>query len=302
MQKQWGNHKGLLVDTKDQFDVIECQKCRFKHIIPIPSEDELIHFYAHEFYTKEKPLYLERTQEDLAWWNIVYADRFNTFEEHLPQHRRKFLDVGSGPGYFLLHGKKRGWDGTGLEPSRAAAEHSRALGLNIIEAYLDWTVSKQLDRFDCIHMSEVLEHVPHPIEILKIAYDRLSNEGLICVCVPNDYNPFQKVLRDVLNFKPWWLAPPQHINYFDHRSISRLLKRLGFQVIYQEATFPIDLFLLMGDNYIGNDPLGRECHKKRKQFELHLKEGGQNDLKRAWYRNLFRMGLGRETIVFGKKQ
>jgi hypothetical protein len=39
--KSWREHQGEVVDSVKGFDVIECEICGFKHIIPIPTEDEM---------------------------------------------------------------------------------------------------------------------------------------------------------------------------------------------------------------------------------------------------------------------
>jgi len=67
------------------------------------------------------------------------------------------------------------------------------------------------------------------------------------------------------------------------------------------VTFPIDMFLLMGDNYIGDDDLGRACHAKRKAFELNLARAGKSALKREIYKNLARLGVGRDVFVVARK-
>ena len=41
MNKSWNNHDGNLIHTKNGYDIIFCKKCGFRHIIPIPGEDEL---------------------------------------------------------------------------------------------------------------------------------------------------------------------------------------------------------------------------------------------------------------------
>lgn len=298
--KQWRNHKGNIIDTVKGFDVIECRACKFKHIIPIPTVDELDSVYRHEYYAIEKPLYLKRHKEDLDWWNSVYNERYDIFEKELTINRRKILDVGSGPGFFLLRGKQRGWQTLGIEPSKKAVRHSRELGLNIIEAFLSKANAKQLGKFDVVHMSEVFEHISDPKGMLQIAKSVLNPGGLICVVVPNDYNPFQHVLRKVCDYKPWWIAPPAHINYFNFNSLINLLKNNGFKVILREATFPIDIFLLMGDNYVENDKLGRICHAKRKLFEKNLDSAGAYNLKKRLYQLLASCGIGREIVVIGK--
>jgi len=299
--KIWQEHKGVILDNVNGFDVIECQKCSFKHIIPIPTEEELKTIYRHIYYTEDKPLYLERIREDLEWWNTVYSELYESFEEFLPPDRRSILDVGSGPGFFLLHGKKRGWKTMGIELSARAVEHSRNLGLNILEDFFTEQTAKRLDHVDVIHMSEVLEHIPNPRTLLAISRNLLNAGGLISIIVPNDYNPFQYVLRKSCGYKPWWVAPPHHINYFDFSSLSKLLSSLDFEILSQQATFPIDLFLLMGDNYVGNDDTVYQCHKKRMNFELNLYKANMSKVKKQFYKDLAKNGIGREIQIIAIK-
>jgi len=293
-------HHGTKIDSKDGFDVIECTVCGFKHIIPIPTAEEMINIYNDKYYSIDKPMYLKRAKEDIEWWNLVYSERFDTFESLLPPEQRSILDVGSGPGFFLIHGKKRGWKTLGIEPSSQAAVYSRNLGLEIVEDFLTEKTVIGLEKFDVIHMSEVLEHIPDPKGMLKIVRRLLKPRGIICVVVPNDYNPFQKALIKGCDFEPWWVAPPHHINYFNSDSLSQLLSNSGFDVMLSEATFPIDIFLLMGDNYVNNDKVGRKCHHKRKMFEQNLNKAGYHNLKRDLYQSLANRGLGREVILFGR--
>lgn len=300
--REWKDHRGEILDSVKGFDVIECQTCSFKHIVPIPTPAEMDKAYRQEYYSVEKPLYLERYQEDLDWWNLVYSERYDTFEKFLPSHRRRILDVGSGPGFFLLYGKQRAWQVLGIEPSIQAASHSRELGLKIIEDFLTEETARQLGTFDVVHMSEVLEHIPDPRGMMRLARNLLAPGGLLCVVVPNDYNPFQYALRKACGYEPWWVAPPHHINYFDFYSLSGLFKKTGFKVILQEATFPIDMFLLMEDNYVGNDDLGRQCHAKRKNFERNLVKAGYGDFKRKLYHSIAGIGLGRELVIVGRRR
>lgn len=299
----WQGHAGVALDTVNGYSVIDCDACRFKHIVPIPTPEELANVYQHEYYSVEKPLYIERHIEDLDWWNLVYAEQYELFEHLLPGDngsRRRLLDVGSGPGYFLLHGQQRGWTVRGLEPSKQAASHSRGLGLDIVEAFLNDDTAATLGAFDVVHMNEVLEHVPDPRHALALAYSLLEGGGLVSLTVPNDYNPFQHVLREVCGFAPWWVAPPHHVNYFDVESIQRLLSE-RFEVVDVETTFPIDLFLLMGENYVGNDDLGRACHARRKRFEVNLARAGKTALMHDIYRDLAQLGVGRDVVVTARK-
>ncbi|OGP15943.1 MAG: methyltransferase type 12 [Deltaproteobacteria bacterium GWA2_55_10] len=297
------NHCGPVMDRINGYDVIDCGPCGFRHISPFPDNDALTSIYRDEYYSKEKPLYLERHLEDLEWWDTVYAARYREFERLLPGKGRSVLDIGSGPGYFLLYGKRHGWETLGVEPSVKAAAHGRSLGLEIIEDFFSHDLARALDRsFDVVHMSEVLEHITDPEGVLITASRALKPGGLVCVVVPNDYNPFQQALRKACGYSPWWVSPPHHVNYFNPVSVSGLLTRTGFETVSIEATFPIDIFLLMGDEYVGNDALGRACHAKRKRFEKNLAAAGQDGLLRNIYKDLARHGVGREVQAIGRKK
>jgi SAM-dependent methyltransferase len=304
--KSWKNasgveHSGDCFDIKNGFEIIDCEHCKFKHAIPVPTVAELIEIYRHEYYSKEKPLYAERQLEDIEWWNRAYDDRFETFEAALPSDRRTIIDIGSGPGFFLKRGEQRGWNVLGLEPSEQAVSHARGLGLNVIEGFFNEASAQTLGKFDVVHMSLVLEHIPDPLEMLFLAKGILKDRGIICLEVPNDYNPFQRALTKSNAFPPWWVAPPHHLNYFNFESLQNLVERAGFQTLKKEATFPIDLFLLMGDNYVGNDIVGRACHSKRKAMELYLDKSGCNEIKREIYLKFAECGIGREIVLYAEK-
>lgn len=300
-EKKWQRHSGLSVGSSDGFDVIECELCRFTHIIPIPGEDELLNAYQHEYYSSEKPLYIEHYREDLDWWNTVYARRYHNFEQYLSEDRRRLLDIGSGPGYFLLNGKQRGWQVKGIEPALKAVAYSRGLGLDVEEGFFTELTAPALGVFDAVNMGEVLEHIGDPASFLTLVAQCLADNGMICIIVPNDFNLFQVVLRDHLGFMPWWIAPPHHINYFSFDSLSLLVRRCGFEVVHKESTFPIDMFLLMGDNYIGDDELGRQTHKRRMNFEKALVESGKGKLLDDMYAAFADRQIGREIVLFARK-
>ncbi|MBF0506848.1 MAG: class I SAM-dependent methyltransferase [Nitrospirae bacterium] len=296
-------HKGRIIDNANGYDIIECEQCGFVHITPLPTQEDLDKIYKEEYYTTEKPLFIQRQQEDLEWWNIVYDDRYDFFEQNLSQDKRRLLDIGCGPGFFLKRGQERGWKPLGIEPSTQAVAHAKNLGIDVLNCFLDDSEIKDRGAiFDVVHMSEVLEHIPDPAALCNTAYNLLADGGIICVVVPNEYNPFQIILRDKLGFQPYWLAPPHHINYFNYDSIERLLQKSGFRILQRTAMFPMDIFLLMGDNYVGNDKVGRACHAKRKRFDLFLNEPILIDFKKNIYKLMAEHGIGRESVLFGIKK
>ena len=298
---EWSGHSGPVVDIVSGTEVIDCALCGYRHVVPLPSEDDLQDTYAKEYYRDEKPTYLSHASEDYQWAALAFQDRLETFKEHLASDRRRLLDIGSGPGYFLKYASDCGWNAEGIEPSQQAAAHSQGLGLKVQQAFFGPSTARGLGTFDVINMSNMLEHVPQPMALLREAVSILNDDGLVCVVVPNDYNPFQETARDKAGLDPWWVVPSHHLNYFTFDSISQLMERAGLKILSQTTSFPMEMFLLMGENYVGNDTLGHACHTKRKTFDLLLQQSGNGQLRRDFYALLAKLGLGREAIVIGQK-
>lgn len=109
--KEWSSHRGNLIESVNNFDVIDYQQCGFKHIIPIPTVEELEKAYRHDYYTREKPLSLERHREDLEWWNLVYSEWYEILEQYLEEGRRRIFTIVPGlQTSFLMKYLKRGND------------------------------------------------------------------------------------------------------------------------------------------------------------------------------------------------
>ena len=96
------------------------------------------------------------------------------------------------------------------------------------------------------------------------------------------------------------MAPPYHVNYFDFASLRRLCARVGLRVVREETNFPMEVFLLMGESYVGDDAVGRACHRRRMALEERLAAAGLGVLRRRLYRALAAEGLGREAIVYAR--
>ena len=301
--KNWQNHQGKILDTVKEYDVIECEPCGFAHVIPLAEAQHYSRYYEDEFYQSQVD-YIANHTEDLEWWTIEHNEKFDLFDEAFGKRDpKRILDIGSGPGYFLKVGKDRGWDGLGIEPGKPAYRFAtEELGLNICNDLFSGKNYKDFGKFDVVHMNNVLEHIPEPIQFLSLTYEIVEPAGLVCITVPNDYNPLQKVVVTHLKKEPWWVVPKEHINYFNCKSLSKLMKKIGFEVVHSTSSFPLELFLLMGDDYIGNSQIGRKIHGKRKLFDLTMEESGNTALKRQIYNKLSELGLGREITLIAQKQ
>lgn len=302
----WQGHEGHVVASVDAFDAIRCERCAYIHVVPLPSAQDLDDYYQSTFYEESKPEYFESAERDREWLNVGFDMKLDMLDETIGQPRDgsdappRILDIGSGPGHFLLRAKERGWEAVGLEASSAAVGFSRNLGVEVHQGYFDGSPLHGLGRFDVIHMQHVLEHVLDPVALLCGLEGLLHPEGVLCIEVPNDFSVVQKILHTDLGYPAWWVAPPEHLNYFDKAALEALIARSGFAAINWSSQFPIDLALVAGFDYVRHPELGRSVHQSRIRLEKALSRA-DSGLLRKIYAALIEVGIGRELIVIARR-
>jgi SAM-dependent methyltransferase len=293
----------------DQMKVIVDPQYGYRRIDPIPSAEELESFYETQYYGLLKvggrAPDLRRILEggesaraELEWREkTLWTDIHETLAELLGPKARgeaRVLDYGCGPGHFAAYLARQGWTAEGVEIAEYAAAKARADGLRVHDSVA--TIPDRKFRYDAIVSVHVLEHIPQPFELLIELRQVLKPGGYAAICVPNDFSPLQEIARKQLGTDPWWIAIPDHINYFNFASLEHLLTLAGFEVVDRFGDFPMEMFLLFGDVYVGNAEVGTQCHSRRRKFELALPSA----LRRELYRKLASCGIGRDQIIIAR--
>ncbi len=299
-------HQGHYLGGDGEYAVIDCLSCEYAHVDPVPSVEELLNVYDEKFYREDKPDYLLKTEREYDYWSeSVYRWRYEDLERLLPPGAgKRLLEIGCSGGFFLRYGKSRGWQVLGVEPSIQASQYAKAVsGVEVIRDYIQNIPLEQIQgAFDVVHLQYVLEHVPNPLEVCQRAFEALTSGGLICVEVPNDFNPLQKLANLTLGNHDYWVSIPHHLNYFNAESLSKLLARAGFTVLEQEASFPMEFFQFFGENYVGNEAVGLACHQKRMRFEMAFNQLPEADaLRKKLYQCFATLGIGRTLTIFAQK-
>lgn len=286
-------------------------KFGFRHLDPLPAAVELDRFYQSAYADMvrrgerfpELRRILEGGEEadtERAWIRAtLHADLISALDRcAAPDALRTLLDIGSGMGELLASASAAGWTAVGLEPSREAAEIGRAEGRTIETA----TFEEYIGRADppppptAITLTNVLEHVRDPVGLLRSIHGFLATGGLVAVRVPNDFNPLQAEVRRTLGHRAWWIAAPDHINYFDHATLAATIRGTGFEICDQWADFPMEMLALMGDDYVADPAVGKVAHERRRRFEMAI----DPEIRRTLAHALVPLGWGRNTIVVGR--
>lgn len=316
-------HKGELLDsvvgtdpvTREPivYHIIRCELCILTHVWPLPSLEALKQYYTEQFYQTDKTDYVARYEADREWWEqCVHGPILQQCHETLPVSHPgpvRFLDIGSGPGIALDVARQRfGWETNGMEPNMDLCLGLDRRGHDPIYGTLEDHMGRRArdpvvaaETWDIVYLYEVLEHQPNPENFLLDCYELLKPGGLIVTVVPNDYSPTQLQAQKQLHLKPYWLAPPQHLQYFTPKTLQLVLRRAGFSLVDLRGTYPIDQHLLEGQNYIGNDTLGRHLHQHRMQKELASVAAGTWLDTAARYRSQMQRRIGREIVAIGRK-
>jgi SAM-dependent methyltransferase len=289
-------HTGPVIARRDEYAVIDCRVCGWAHLDPLPSADELAQMYESPSYYGLDPGWLAKDRSEQSFWDLEHADKLADWQSILGSSTGAILDVGCSGGLLLEYAMTHGWRAVGVEPSEQAAAEAREHGVAVHRA-LYQNLELPSASFDVVHSKLLAEHIPDPPDFLAWAARLLRPGGVLTIHVPNEFNPLQLAARDELRLHDWWVAPPFHLNYFSFASLSRLLDSCRFTTVARDATFPMECFLLMGENYVLDAELGASSHRRRMLLECQLET---LDQRRALHAHLAAHGIGREAIVHAR--
>jgi 2-polyprenyl-3-methyl-5-hydroxy-6-metoxy-1,4-benzoquinol methylase len=277
----------------------------FLQVTPTPSAEEISRFYAEEFYSSGYQGFnnsaLEVLTRDQEFHDAHRADMVREIEAIAgrPMRGMAVLDVGCGWAQSLVYFKGKGAECYGFDPATEAVEHGKSVGLNVVQAGMDRMDVFEGRKFDVVTLMNVLEHLADPVRVLKEIREKvLKPGGVLVIEVPNEFNAFQVCGQKVNNLHQWWFAPPAHLNYFSGDTLKSLLSGLQYDVRYAESSFPLEMFLVFGDNYVGDRALGRQCHERRMAFEMNMRKHGFETELHQLYQALAERNLGRQVIAY----
>jgi len=293
------NCYGPTVAQSGSMTIIDCKTCGYAHQYPMPGGLDQFYSTEDKFYTEyaDDKWYQEKVQEhNLGLWDACYNWQINLLRTG---YCNRLVDIGCGYGWFMHHWNSSGpgyFASCGIEPSDKARSAATASMLCVFSEpeYVAYN-----DRNTAIRMAYVLEHVTDPINFIRY-YCNYNKAANLLVCIPNEFNPLQSLLGK--QFGAFFAQVP-HVNYFSKQSIQTVLHKADMNVVSISATFPMELFGLMGFDYINNPEVGHRCHVLRLRFEkrMGIKAFELYKLlnsKLNWGRGLFVVAKAAPTISY----
>jgi 2-polyprenyl-3-methyl-5-hydroxy-6-metoxy-1,4-benzoquinol methylase len=227
-----------------EVSLVQCD-CGLVITSPRPGPDELGQYYPPTYYAyvpkvptgksqllaklraykcgyPSKDGFIQRTL-----WQAAAALFGNFFLFYLPYRGegKALLEVGCGTGADLNWARHLGWDVHGLELNESAVEFAKKQGLDVNCSTFE-NANLTARSFDCIIMSQVLEHLYSPRLALQRCHQLLRPGGLLLIAVPK----FDSWNRHALG--SFWnnLLYPIHLYHFNQAVLERMAHDAGFQV------------------------------------------------------------------------
>jgi 2-polyprenyl-3-methyl-5-hydroxy-6-metoxy-1,4-benzoquinol methylase len=273
-----------------------------------PSADELKNYYADKYYQASLSSYSANYNEaERTYFKNKLEQKYLVADRYLLERKglsRRFLDIGAGEGWALKFFQEKGWNCTGLDySSHGCTTHNpECVPLLItgdIYDSMERLIASPQDRFDLILLDNVLEHVLDPSALLE-TLSKLGAPGCVLIIeVPNDFSELQiYALESGRISRPFWVAVPDHISYFNKDGLCALARENGWSERHIMADFPIDFNLFnQASNYIENKEAGKRCHEQRVIIE-NLMHAVSPEKAVAFYESLADLNMGRQIIAY----
>ena len=212
-----------------EYSLVVCTRCGQHYCDPAPTAQEIVGFYQGDYH---KELRNDGDTER------VFGPKFGRYRDWIATFLRdgRSIDIGTATGLFPSLLKAAGFDAEGTEYNRASAEWGAAhYGIEIRVGGLE-LIASELDSFDLITMTDVLEHTEHPLHALQTASKSLKSHGYMLITFPNIRSVESHYQRNLarLTGRQWlWecCRVPLHVWEFTPDTARAMFDKANFDVV-----------------------------------------------------------------------
>jgi len=227
-----GGRVYYLFSTSD-YRVVRCDDCGLVFLNPQPSDDELARIYgANYFLGSESEAGRQAVSEIKQVTATLYLSEIRRYHGSV---NGRLLEIGCGDGDFLAVAEADGWHVTGIEYSPAACEKARQRLKNgeVFSGELQ-SAGMAAEQFDLCVVSDVLEHVRSPLDLLREIHRVLKPGGALFIATPSIDSWSARFLR-----QKWMEFKAEHLTYFDHQTLQTVLFKSGFRDVVVQPGWKI---------------------------------------------------------------
>lgn len=227
----WGEHYA-------GYRIVRCCRCGLRYLNPRRNPEANLEVYGDRYFDRQR----EREADPEALRFVAENDRryADTVLRYARAAQPSVLDIGAGRGSFLMHLRSLPRVGrvAGTDITEVNVAHLRAHGIEIRVGEIG---ELELGRWDVVTAHHVLEHVLDPNRFLARVYELLTDRGIAHLVLPNEGSFMSRwksgLSKSGVKPRPFkHLAPDHHVWFFDPRTLTRLLEKNRFRVVYAGST------------------------------------------------------------------
>jgi SAM-dependent methyltransferase len=201
--------------------------------VPTPTELKTLYESHYNFGGERRTLYTNLREwllSSLLYRLWIRLDGDVSFHSRTGSGR--LLDIGCNEGRGLKIYARNGFRVEGLEWNRTAAAVAREAGFVVHTSDISDLGAQPI--YDVVVLSNVLEHLPDPRQMLGDIYGKLNSGGQVWISCPNS----RSWLRNVFGSR--WINwhVPFHITHFSAETLENLLRQTGFITIETRQITP----------------------------------------------------------------
>ncbi len=220
------------------YSVRKCCRCSMSYLSPRLTERAMLSRYQKDQYFASED---DAGYGDYATQAPALRATFRRLLQALAARAKtggSLLEIGCGYGYLLDQAKPYFSRRVGTDFSAGAVHQAQEHADHVYQGGVDAIAETEL--FDCVIATHVIEHVYHPRAFIDALLQRLRPGGSLLIAAP-DMGSFWRKLMGA-HWPSFKL--PEHVLYFDERTLASLLKMCGLRQVekvpYPHA-FPLPL-------------------------------------------------------------
>ncbi len=211
--------------TGETLRLLRCRDCGFGQPEALPS---LPRYFDRMYDQRWDEAWIAR-EFDADYKDFIFHSILRELERRVGNGQRRLLDVGAHAGRFLRLAAGAGWRAEGIELNpRTAAYAATHAGVTVHQQNAA-SLAADGRRYDAIVLTDVLEHIPSPRDVISTLVSMLEAGGVLAVKVPCGSAQALKesVLGALTSHRPTLADNLVHVNHFSPRSLALALQRAG---------------------------------------------------------------------------
>ena len=142
-----------------------------------------------------------------------------------------WIDIGAGVGDLLVSCSMFGWDAIGIESDINQVNFAKSKKVKIHHKYLNFNQKiKELKEAKVVSMINVLEHLPNPINVIRVLSKSIGKDSYLLIEIPRFPSLSSISNRCFPELSSRNIYPPDHLHLFSDYSLIKLFEKTSFDI------------------------------------------------------------------------